>query len=290
MPASLSRAQLRRSADLSALPFETTAELASTDAPVGQDRALDALRFGTRIGAPGFNLFVIGATDAGLDRAVKALLEQKAATEPAPVDWVYVSNFDGPQRPRALQLPPGRGPVLRDAIRDLIEDLEVALPAAFESSDYQSRRASIDEAFRKKQEEAFAALTADAAARRVAIVRAPMGFGVAPLGPDGDVLKTEAFNALPEEQRKAIQATLQGFEKRLEEVLQQIPRWDKVRRDEVRALDRETAKYAVGHSIDETKAPFADLPQVLDHLEKMRNDIPPRRCSSRVARAVLPGR
>jgi lon-related putative ATP-dependent protease len=266
-------AQLRQATDPSALRFATTAEIEPTDALIGQDRALDALRFGTHVEAPGFNLFVIGAADAGLDRVVKALLDQKASGEPEPADWVYVNNFDAPQRPRAMQLPAGRGPALRDAIRDLIKDLEVALPAAFDSQDYRSRRAAIDETFRKKQEEAFSALTAAATERRVAILRAPMGFGVAPLGSDGEVLKTEVFNALPEEERKAIRDTLQEFEKRLEEVLQAVPRWEKARRDETRALDRETAQYAVGHSIEETKKLFDDLPQVLEHLGRMRNHL-----------------
>ncbi|GAB4477529.1 MAG: ATP-binding protein [Burkholderiaceae bacterium] len=265
-------ARLARRADLSAIAFETTAELAPIDLPVGQDRALDAVRFGTRIEHAGFNLFVIGSPGSDMDRTVKAMLQAKAREEPVPPDWVYVHNFAAPQKPRAMRLPPGRGPQFRDAIRDLIKDLEVALPAAFESQDYQARRGAIDESFRRKQEEAFGALTREAAERSVAVVRTPFGFGIAPLK-DGEVLKPELFNALPEEERARVQATLQEFEKRLEQILQSIPRWDKQRRDEIRELNRDTARFAVGHSIDETKARFTDLPQVLDHLEAMRADL-----------------
>ncbi|MFZ5541843.1 MAG: Lon protease family protein [Pseudomonadota bacterium] len=265
-------AQLARRADLSAIAFETTADLAPIDLPVGQDRALDAVRFGARIEHAGFNLFVIGSPGSDMDRTVKAMLEAKARDEPVPPDWVYVHNFTTPQKPRAMRLPPGRGPQFRDAIRDLIKDLEVALPAAFESQDYQARRGAIDEAFRRKQEEAFGALTREAAERSVAVVRTPFGFGIAPLK-DGEVLKPELFNALPEEERARVQATLQEFEKRLEEILNTIPRWDKQRRDEIRELNRDTARFAVGHSIDETKTRFTDLPQVLEHLDAMRADL-----------------
>jgi lon-related putative ATP-dependent protease len=270
--APLPAARLARRADLSAIAFETTAELPPIDLPVGQERALDAVRFGTRIEQAGFNLFVIGSPGSDMDRTVKSMLEAKARDEPVPPDWVYVHNFAAPQKPRAMQLPPGRGPQFRDAIRDLIKDLEVALPAAFESQDYQARRGAIDESFRRKQEEAFGALARAAAERSVAVVRTPFGFGIAPLK-DGEVLKPEQFNALPEEERARIQATLQEFEKRLEEILQSIPRWDKQRRDEIRELNRDTARFAVGHSIDETKTRFTDLPQVLDHLEAMRADL-----------------
>ncbi len=270
--APLPAAKLARRADLSAIAFESTAELAPIELPVGQERALDAVRFGTRIEHAGFNLFVIGSPGSDMDRTVKAMLEAKAREEPVPPDWVYVHNFAAPQKPRAMRLPPGRGPQFRDAIRDLIKDLEVALPAAFESQDYQARRGAIDESFRRRQEEAFGALTREAAERSVAVVRTPFGFGIAPLK-DGEVLKPELFNALPEEERARVQATLQEFEKRLEEILHSIPRWDKQRRDEIRTLNRDTARFAVGHSIDETKTRFTDLPQVLEHLEAMRADL-----------------
>lgn len=270
--APLPAARLARRADLSAIAFATTADLAPIELPVGQERALDAVRFGARIGHAGFNLFVIGSPGSDMDRTVKAMLEAKGRDEPVPPDWVYVHNFAAPQKPRAMQLPPGRGPQFRDAIRDLIKDLEVALPAAFESQEYQARRGAIDESFRRKQEEAFGALTREAAERSVAVVRTPFGFGIAPLK-DGEVLKPELFNALPEEERSRVQATLQEFEKRLEDILHSIPRWDKQRRDEIRALNRDTARFAVGHSIDETQTRFTDLPQVLEHLDAMRADL-----------------
>jgi lon-related putative ATP-dependent protease len=271
--AMLNADQLARRVDPATLPFATTAEAAPHDEAIGQARALDALRFGAQMQAPGFNLFVIGAPGAGIDRTVRALLQEKARGEPAPVDWVYVNNFAQGHKPRALCLPSGRGPQFRGAIAELIRDLGAALPAAFESQDYQARRRAIDEAFRHKQEQAFTALTKEAGENKVAIVRTPFGFGVAPLAEGGEVLKPEAFNALPDAERERLHETLRGFEARLQEILQTVPRWDKERREEARALDRDTARYAVGHSIDETKGRFADLPVALEHLEAMRNDL-----------------
>lgn len=64
-PTALSRPQLYRHADTSALNFATTAELTPLGGLVGQQRALAAPQFGTRIHKPGFNLFVIGSASAG---------------------------------------------------------------------------------------------------------------------------------------------------------------------------------------------------------------------------------
>ena len=269
----LSTERLARRVDPAALPFATTREASLRDEALGQARALDALRFGARMDAPGFNLFVIGAANAGIDRTVRALLQEKAGGEPAPDDWVYVNNFAQGHRPRALRLPPGRGPQFRAAIAELIRDLGAALPAAFESQDYQARRRAIDEAFRRKQEQAFSGLTKEAGENSVAVVRTPFGFGVAPLAEGGEVLKPEAFNALPEAERDRLHALLRQFEAKLQEILQTVPRWDKERREEARTLDRDTARFAVSHSIDETKTRFADLLVALEHLDAMRNDL-----------------
>lgn len=272
MTAALPVDKLLRKADLSALAFESTAELEPRDGLVGQSRAADALQLGTRIGAPGFNLFVIGSAGASIDRSVKELLQQKAAGQRVPSDWVYVNNFADPRAPSAIELPPGRGVELRDAMKDLIDDLGVALPAAFESQDYQARRGAIDEKFQRRQEEALTSLRQEGLSRGVAVARTPFGFALAPMK-EGAVMKPDAINALGEEERTELQARMAEFEKKLETLLQTFPRWDKERRDEVRALDRETARYAVGHAIDELKARFADLPRVLEHLAAVHGDL-----------------
>jgi lon-related putative ATP-dependent protease len=268
----LATQQLRRRADLSGVLFDTTEQIDPAEGLIGQERALEALRLGSGIGATGFNLFVIGLPEAGLERAVQALLGPKAAKMPAPSDWAYVHNFLAPRRPRVLKLPPGRAPQLRKAIGDLIADLEVALPAAFDGQDFDARRSALVEVFRKKQEDAFSALSEEAAAASATIVRTPVGFGVAPLK-DGQVLKPDEFNALGEEERNRIRGSLEVLEKKLERILAAIPGWDKERRDGIRNLVRDTARNAINHSIEDVKTAFRDLPQVIDHLDLLEKGL-----------------
>jgi lon-related putative ATP-dependent protease len=268
----LTVARLYRKADLSGLSFQTTDDLEAIEGLVGQQRALSALEFGTRMRRPGFNLFVIGSYGARMQSAVESVLRGAPPSETGPVDWVYVNNFAEPRKPIAIQLPPGRAIAFRDAMHELIEDQKVALPAVFESEDYQNRRSAIDQSFQTKQGEAFSALRDQASKKSIVILRTPMGFALAPTQ-EGQVVPPDEFASWPEEKRREVQETIQALEKELEHIVRQIPQWEKARRDEIRKLNRETATFAVGQSIDEAKAKFADIPRIAEHLDAVHGDL-----------------
>jgi len=264
--------RLYRSADLSSLSFQSTADLEPAEELAGQQRALDALAVGTRIRTPGFNLFVTGPIGMRAQRAIEQVLREAAGERRNPSDWVYVNNFNDPRKPVAIELPAGRAGEFRDAMHALVDDLKTALPAVFQSEDYQTRRGAIDQTLQSKQAEAFSALHEKAAERDIIILRTPMGFALAP-AQDGKPLPPEELGALPETKRKKIQATIQELEKDLEHIVRQLPQWETERRDEVRKLNRATAQFAIGQFIDTAKSRFADIAKILAHLEAIRTDL-----------------
>lgn len=264
--------RLYRAADISALDFATTAELAPLRGLVEQPRAYEAIRFGTEMAVRGFNVFAIGANGANIQGSVRALLEDAAGKRQRPSDWVYVNNFATPYRPVAIALPSGRAPELAKAVDRLIDDLKVSLPAAFESEDYQKRRGAIEQQVRGRNEQAFAALRDKATAKGVAILRTPMGFAMAPMK-DGQVVPPADFNTWPAERQQAVQASIEELEKDLEETLRALPRQERELRDAVRQLDRATASSAIAQPIEESKAKFADVQKVVAHLDAIQADI-----------------
>ncbi len=272
VPQPLAADRLYRRAALDALDFVSTAELAPLAGLIEQPRAQEAIGFGTAIGQRGFNIFAIGAPGARIRQSVRALLDDAARARPAPSDWVYVNNFDAPHRPIALSLPGGRAPALAKAVHSLIEDLKVSLPAIFESEDYQKRRGAIEQSIQEKNEQAFAALNEKAQARGIVILRTPVGFAMAPAR-DGKVVPPTEFNAWPEAAQQAVRDAIQELEKDLEETLRALPRREKEQRDAVRALDRDTAQFAITQPFEEVKTAFADLPAVAKHIEATRTDI-----------------
>jgi lon-related putative ATP-dependent protease len=263
--------RLYRTADLSTLSFASTADLEPADGLVGQQRALDAIAFGTRIGTPGFNLFVIGPSGMHMQRAVERVLAE-AAGERRPSDWVYVNNFKDPRKPAAIELPAGRATEFSDVMRHFVDDLKTALPAVFESEDYQTRRGAIDQAFQAKQGEAFTAVRDKAAAKDIGILRTPMGFALAPIR-KGQPVPPDEFRTWPEAKRREVEANIEALEQELDHVMRQLPQWETDRRDALRKLNRDTAGFAIGHFIDTAKQRFIDIPKVVEHLEAIRADL-----------------
>ena len=239
---------------------------------IGQERALDALALGADIAAKGFNLFVLGPMGTGRRSAIKALLEERAKKASPPADWVYVNNFDDPRRPVAISLPPGGATTFRDRMTALIDDLATEVPALFASDDYRNRRRAIDSEIESAQEAAFEDLKKKANAESIGIMRTPMGFALAPIK-NGQVVKPDVFNALPEDERAAIAEKIARLQKDLAVVLQKMPELEKQRRDQVRALNAEQAEVAIGRSLAEVTADYADDKAVSRHLEAVRRDL-----------------
>lgn len=265
---------MRRRCDPSRFKFRTTRELEPSTTIIGQARALNAIKFGTSIDEPEFNLFVLGPAGSGKSTAVRALLEAKAAGEPAPCDWVYVYNFDTTHMPNAIALPRGRARQLSQAMIGMIDELRQAIPGMFESEEYQTRRRAVDEQFRAGQEEAFEVLNKKAESKEIAVLRTPSGFAMAPAA-DGNVLKPEEFRALPKKERDAIEKKIEGLQSELQSLLQQMPRLQKEARDSVRELNEELAEGAVHQALIDVRKDFGKLEEVGAYLDAVERDLIP---------------
>ncbi len=268
----LAATDLRFTCDPGQFEFETTATLEPQETLIGQARAVEAIGLAAGIRHRDFNLFVAGPAGTGRHSALRAMLAEEARNRPVPADWVYVNNFDAPDRPRALALPPGTAQPLRAAMQALVDDLANDIPSLFESEEYQNRRRAIEQDFAGRNETAFSDLGDKAKGRGVAILRTPMGFAIAAMR-DGEVLKPDAYGRLPEDERKEIDARVAETQAELEAVLKAVPQIEKEHRRAVEALNAEMAEQAVDASLAEARGRFGQFPAVADHLAAVRADL-----------------
>lgn len=268
----LSAAELRRTVDGKELGFKTTADLKPATGLVGQERALAAIDFGLSMRARDFNIFVVGPSSSGKSAAVRSHLAKIAAASQTPTDWIYVNNFDDPRRPRALSLPPGRGAALAQGVLQALRELAASLPAAFASEDYRARRRAIEEEFRASQEDALDAVQAKAAQQNIALLRTPLGFGMAPMH-DGKVVRAEVFSQLPEAMRRDVEKRIGQLQAELEGILSNAPKAEKHRRRQLTELNEDVARPVVEEALDALSAAFAGLPDVASFLADVEQDL-----------------
>ncbi|WP_119355450.1 Lon protease family protein [Azohydromonas sediminis] len=240
---------------------------------VGQERARAAVEFGIAAAHPSFHLFVMGPPGSGRRSLARHVIEARVASDGAArSDWVYVNNFAHPHQPVALQLPAGRGTQLRDDMRALVRDLRTLIPAVFDSEEYATQVERINDEFKQRAEQALAEVVDEAQRRGLAMIRTPVGFTFAPQK-DGEVMSTEAFEALPEARREELKKSIGEVQDQLLRVLRSHMRMRKEHADRVRALDRSMTLLAVEHAVDELKSRYADLPKVCSYLDAVRADV-----------------
>jgi len=206
--------QLYRKCDPAKFSFDTTDEIGEKVNIVGQDRASEAIEFGMNISYPGYNIFVLGPSGMGKLEIVQEFFENKAKSDPTPSDWIYVHDFDEPDQPDAIELPPGMGTEYEKDINNLIEEMQTALSAAFESEEYQNRHQSIFESFKEKQAELFNELQEKANKEGLAMIKTPSGIAFAPRDKEG-VLSPEEVNQLSEAEREEMQETIEILQEEL---------------------------------------------------------------------------
>jgi len=263
---------LYRRCDPASLGFSTTDELDDPGLAVGQERAVEALDFGVRIRKDGFNVFVLGPSGSHRHAIVEEFLRNRAPTPPECPDWCYVHNFDDERKPIALKLPPGRGTALKTDMQRLVDELREAIPAAFESEHYRNSVAEIDQELEDRHSSALEALQQEARRENVSLMRTPHGFALAPIF-NGELLSDAAFEKLPAAEQERIKQAMSAVSEKLRQHIEKLPEWQKERRERVKKLNREVTESVAGPAIAELQAKYAELPDVLRHLARVREDV-----------------
>jgi len=268
MPSPLRPDQLYTACDITKFQFETTDQLSELKQIIGQDRALQALRFAIGIQQQGYNLYVLGPSGLGKHTVVREYLTEQATHKAPSYDWCYVNNFSKPQEPTAVRLEPGQAPVFRQDMLQLVEDLRSAIPSAFEAEQYHERVQEIENDLKGVMESEFNKLAEEAESHNITLIRTPHGFAFAPVR-DKEVISQKEFEKLPDEEQARIKEIIAALEDKLAGVLRQQPQWQREARSKVKALNQEVVMFAAGHLIDELKNKY--LPNSV--IQKYLNDV-----------------
>ena len=250
--------QLYRKCDPSKFDFNSTADLEERLSALGQDRAIHAVELGIHIKSRGYNLFCLGPEGTGKTSLVKRILEKEAKNRKTPDDWAYVYNFDEPYKPIAISFPAGQAAEFAKDVDELLEELSDSLPEIIESEEYKAALGIIRQKYKTKKEEYINVLQKKAKGKRVSLLHMQMGLVVAPMK-DGEVLSPDAFEQLPEEEKKMIMDDLNAMQEEIENATQDLPRWEEKQKREITVLREKFVRSAVKDPIDALRKKYKSL-------------------------------
>ena len=168
--------------------FDTTNDLEGLPKGIllNQKRASTAIEFGIGMKQDGYNLYVLGPSGSGKRTLVRDFLDDHSLQEPAASDWAYVYNFESPDCPKALKLPAGMGKPLEDDLEQLIEDIQITVPAVLKSKEHEELvKEAKDEIF-KQQNKKLNDLAAETKKHDLSFVQTSKGFALAGIAEEMD--------------------------------------------------------------------------------------------------------
>jgi predicted ATP-dependent protease len=268
----LKPSELRRVCNPSQFAFKDTSELASPDTVIGQERAVQAIEFGLDMRSPGYNIFVTGAEGTGKSTIVRDLTARFAKTQPVPDDWCLVNNFSDEFRPRAVALPPGRGPSFAKKISRLVNDLKKEIPKAFETEAYLKKLATIKSRFNNRQQAIFQKIERFATERSLHIDSSQKEYPVVPVV-DGKILAAEDYQKLPDDVKADIDAKVGQIQAEMEKSGRQIEKLNQQLHADIERLMNEVVLALLQKRLDPIRVDFKGRGEALDYLNALQADI-----------------
>lgn len=124
--------------------------------------------------------------------------------------------------------------------------------------------------------------------KRVSLLHMQMGLVVAPMK-DGEVLSPDAFEQLPEEEKKLVMDDLNAMQEEIENATQDLPRWEEKQKREITILREKFVRSAVKDPIDalrkkyKSQQPSRFLKQIQDNILENIDDFVPTDSDKQVA-------
>ena len=268
----ISAHQLRSFCEQAEFNFNDTSELADFEGIVGQDRAIDALSFAVEMRRSGYNMYLMGSTGLGKHTLLKRFLDEASAEKNAADDWCYVFNFDDPQKPKAINLPAGQGRKFRDDMRLLVQDLQTAIPSAFETELYYTRQQEVRDSLKEQTHEAFNSLAEEAKQHDIIFLRSDEELTFA-ASKAGKKLSAEEYEKLPAKDKKKFEEVVDVLEERLNNLIRLRNQWQRETREKITEINREVGMFAAAHLIDEVKVKYKEIKAITNYLMDVQEDV-----------------
>lgn len=243
-----------------------------TDEPIGQERALKALKFGLDIKKKGYNIFAVGRTGCGRTDFARKAAEAAAAKEAVPPDICYVYNFRDPRRPLMLEFSAGQGEVFKAEISELMNTLTVEIPKAYATAAYEKDKEHFIRRIQSKRDNAVKQINDAAREQGFSVKNGGGGLTVTPII-DGKVISDDEYDSLSEEVKEE-------FGKKTNLVMEMADEYIKEARDaeneikkEIYDMDYNVGLFTLGRFFSPIQERYKENKKVSEYIMNLKEDV-----------------
>lgn len=258
--------------EASQLGYSATSELNPLEESIGQERAVKALEFGLNVKSLGFNICVSGPAGMGKWTMVKEMAKRTARVAPAPPDWCYVNNFQDPSKPHCLSFPAAQGRPFKEGVAALIQTLRRDIRKIFESTKYLEAKAKIEEETTARKQALFEELAELGRGHGFGLKETHVGLILVPLRA-GHPMTEKEMAALSKAEREEINEKRKALDSEIREFQVRLHALDHEAEQRLREMDHQVVESVLESPFDTLQRSYGGMPQVLDYLERVREDI-----------------
>ncbi len=238
-----------------------------------QQRAFEALELALTIDRPGYNIYLCGEKGLGRTRFVKDFLTPRAASMKIPGDFIYVNNFQDPDQPTAIEIPPGSARQFKRDLGAAIKKIRESIPSGFEQDFYVRRHGDLIKQYNDIRENLLSRMEHQANKNGFSLnVDENGSLTLFPLV-EGKVLTPEEFEKLNPDLKKNLKQESSKIMEALLGLSRQITKKEQDLRENEKQLDQEVAGERADFCLKEVLDSYGHIPRIKQFIGDLKNDI-----------------
>ncbi len=239
---------------------------------IGQERAVRAMELGLHIKQQGYNIFMSGMPGVGKKSYAQTAVNRYARQGTVPDDWLYVFNFENPEKPKTLRLPPGVGCEFCRDMEQLVLALREEISKALGGEEYERQKAEIVKEYQNIRNKYFDELNKFAEESGFVFKKTGTGFVSIPVV-EGKQLNQDEYENLDHELKGELEEKSRQVQMKALEIMPRIQNLEKDLKEKIKNLEQETALFAIGHLIGSIKDKYRKYDGIEKYLEEVKEDV-----------------
>lgn len=264
--------KLKNYCDPNIFPYETTEGLDVERELIGQDRAMEALKYGLSMKRKGYNIYVSGMAGTGKNSYSYIVAKEFAGKKQSPKDWCYVYNFSKPSSPVAISIEAGEGEKFQGLVEECIKKIEGEIPKALSSKEYEENKNKIFNANKKKASELLDELNEFAKQYDFMFKHTEKGLLTIPLV-DGKQMTDKELQELSEEEMEKLGNTSMELAQESYELIKEIKNIEVKMTEELEKLKGEVVSLTATNFIGPIQVRYRNNNDINEFLQAMKKDI-----------------